>query len=981
MFVEGNEQARGEPKPYASNRDLWTEALKSLKEPERHKDIVAIVAENFAAEPDRDSANKPDVKSLAEDIEKKIYNEVKDRQHDSKTRRILENAVSVLNKFACAVDVVASFDPVHAALPWAAVRSVLVVLTAYNELKSQLLTGIAKVASLLVQCDTYQQLYMAPDPALRPPEAALEKLKTSIVQAYATSQLFLGFAIQRHRSKTKMMDAPFKLGDVESCVQELSKSEGQLLQAADDCGKHCGLSNRAKSKELLELATSFHQIVQIVHDQVQLVLERIDDEDQLKILEWICPIPHGKHHDTVQMARTSGTCEWLLQHKRFCEWKNTSSSVILWLQGSPGTGKTFLTSKAIDYVQSELKSSANHEGFAFFYCNWNEEERRKPLTVLRSYVRQLSTTARNPGHIRKHLRDLSHEKRRKGSDLNLEDCKGQLLESVNLYPKTTLVVDALDECEPESRLQLVEVLHDLLSKSVRPLKVFISSRPDVDIRAHFTSHPNIKIQARDNQGDIEIFVNKEMNKPRRWGPISSPLRREIVKILLERSQGIRLGELPSGLKEAYDRIYNEIAKHDHAKDLVDRACMWVMSARTRLGSEELLSAIRVSSDPDTIDLADKMTESYLQDLSSNLLVLDSQWKIWRFSHFSVAEYFEKNHWTLLQAHCQAAKVCLKLLIETYKEPRSGRVDSSVDKRDTDSRTRYIFDPKHPFQKYCRHQWIKHVQTQEGHDADPVLAGLLKTFLGSPQESSLQYRQWYRRVKRECWNPYMGRQNMGILPCGINVEEVSPENAAILAMCRFSFYTLLLDWWESAVIALSQKNSRGDNLLTLAVAAGSKPVCELLIKRGMHVNMQNGAYSSALAAASYLGRIKIVDALAAAAAQGQTQPVKFLIQEGANVNMLLQSGDYGSALAAAAAQGTTHTVEFLVQQGTDINMLLQSGDYGSALAAVKFLLVQHESDLRIAQDPSLCLVPPDITWEQFCDFTSSLIKHPVQGCSF
>ncbi|KAH6989836.1 hypothetical protein EDB80DRAFT_162024 [Ilyonectria destructans] len=35
------------------------------------------------------------------------------------------------------------------------------------------------------------------------------------------------------------------------------------------------------------------------------------------------------------------------------------------------------------------------------------------------------------------------------------------------------------------------------------------------------------------------------------------------------------------------------------------------------------------------------------------------------------------------------------------------------------------------------------------------------------------------------------------------------------------------------------------------------------------------------------------------------------------------------------------------------------------------LVQHESDLRIAQDPSLCLVPPDITWEQFCDFTSSL----------
>jgi hypothetical protein len=35
------------------------------------------------------------------------------------------------------------------------------------------------------------------------------------------------------------------------------------------------------------------------------------------------------------------------------------------------------------------------------------------------------------------------------------------------------------------------------------------------------------------------------------------------------------------------------------------------------------------------------------------------------------------------------------------------------------------------------------------------------------------------------------------------------------------------------------------------------------------------------------------------------------------------------------------------------------------------LVKHESDFRIAQDPSLCLVPPDVTWQQFCDFTSRL----------
>lgn len=103
---------------------------------------------------------------------------------------------------------------------------------------------------------------MAPDPALRPPGAGLEKLKTSIVQAYANSQLFLAFAIQRQQSKVKILDAPFKVGDVESYVHKLSEGEKQLLQAADDCERHCDLSSR---RELHQLATDFRQIIQ---DQV-----------------------------------------------------------------------------------------------------------------------------------------------------------------------------------------------------------------------------------------------------------------------------------------------------------------------------------------------------------------------------------------------------------------------------------------------------------------------------------------------------------------------------------------------------------------------------------------------------------------------------------------------------------------------------------------------------------------------------------------
>jgi hypothetical protein len=45
------------------------------------------------------------------------------------------------------------------------------------------------------------------------------------------------------------------------------------------------------------------------------------------------------------------------------------------------------------------------------------------------------------------------------------------------------------------------------------------------------------------------------------------------------------------------------------------------------------------------------------------------------------------------------------------------------------------------------------------------------------------------------------------------------------------------------------------------------------------------------------------------------------------------------------------------------------------------LIQYESDLRIAQDPALCLVPKDVTWLQFCQFTArfnDITENEVSG---
>lgn len=374
-----------------------------------------------------------------------------------------------------------------------------------------------------------------------------------------------------------------------------------------------------------------------------------------------------------------------------------------------------------------------------------------------------------------------------------------------------------------------------------------------------------------------------------------------------------------------------------------------MSACTPPSSDELLSAICIYPDENSVNFENKVTESSLLALCNNLLVFDSQREGWRFSHLSVVEYFEANHWSLRQAHSNAAKLCLKFLIETYGSPTyESDIKSSGDKYKINPPNK--FGVIHPLETYVQHHWVIHVTTyedliaKEGQEVDPLLERLLKSFLGSPGESSLQYRAWYRSLGSEDTSPpssflrERGKFNFGV----ISKEDISPEEVTICAMCRFPFYILLRDWWDNAEFTVSQTNWNRETLLILAVKAGCKPICEILIKRGIEPNLvlSKNRYGSALATAAWGGHKEIVN---------------LLIEKGADANLTLPSGLYGSALAVAASEGYKEIVNLLIEKGADVNLLLPSENYGSALAAAAWgedkeivdLLIEEGADLNVA----------------------------------
>jgi hypothetical protein len=54
-----------------------------------------------------------------------------------------------------------------------------------------------------------------------------------------------------------------------------------------------------------------------------------------------------------------------------------------------------------------------------------------------------------------------------------KDCTKPLLEYVNIYPQTTPVLDAFDECDREKTGTLLQTFDDLIKPSLKPVKFYI----------------------------------------------------------------------------------------------------------------------------------------------------------------------------------------------------------------------------------------------------------------------------------------------------------------------------------------------------------------------------------------------------------------------------------------------------------------------------------------------------------------------------
>jgi hypothetical protein len=203
-------------------------------------------------------------------------------------------------------------------------------------------------------------------------------------------------------------------------------------------------------------------------------------------------------------------------------------------------------SAVVDYELQDIEEHPGAAPVAYFYCSRNtaEPERSDPAEVLRSIARQLcgdNVSKPVPEQLRR-VHQFLGAPEPGTAKLPLDLTIKLILDLLRENP-ATIILDALDECDPGTRHELFEALDAIVANAENVVKIFLTSRNDGDIVCRLASTPNIYINAQKNGFDIMRFIVTELDrviaqKQLLRGQVPDRLKREITDTLIQRADGM-----------------------------------------------------------------------------------------------------------------------------------------------------------------------------------------------------------------------------------------------------------------------------------------------------------------------------------------------------------------------------------------------------------------------------------------------------------
>lgn len=223
---------------------------------------------------------------------------------------------------------------------------------------------------------------------------------------------------------------------------------------------------------------------------------------QCAILEWLSSSDYPAQQSDIIKRRQEGTGQWFLDAPKVARWLNEPKST-LFCPGIPGAGKTMLAAIAVEQLLAVAQS--NSYGVAYVYCNYKSQADQDTASLLTAILKQLvqgRASALGP------VERLHQKHANRGTKPSLDDVYRALGDVLALYSYVYIVVDALDECQEETRRQLLPKLLDLQNRA--DVRLLATSRFVRDVDNAFQSALRLEVQA--SSEDVKQFVAGQIHR-------------------------------------------------------------------------------------------------------------------------------------------------------------------------------------------------------------------------------------------------------------------------------------------------------------------------------------------------------------------------------------------------------------------------------------------------------------------------------------
>ncbi|KAF7503672.1 hypothetical protein GJ744_003401 [Endocarpon pusillum] len=260
------------------------------------------------------------------------------------------------------------------------------------------------------------------------------------------------------------------------------------------------------------------------------------------------------------LSRSRHACAWILKNQKYIYWHKSEKSSLLWIIAKAGCGKTTMaahicqmislhqTPEAVDFQNDKPKFAVLY----FFFQKSNHKAVTTAPAALRTLIRQLvrQVPAVLPILLKRHD-FLSAKGDFEWSWENLSSVFGEMLEQTSLMSGVYIIFDALDECEADSRMLILDWMKGLVDvdenaspttfRSSRTiLKILVTSRPDSDMIDHLSGSLILEITDAETKNDIRALIHSRMEDFASQRHLKPDVTRSIIQFLESNAHGMFL---------------------------------------------------------------------------------------------------------------------------------------------------------------------------------------------------------------------------------------------------------------------------------------------------------------------------------------------------------------------------------------------------------------------------------------------------------